>query len=110
MPPEDEHRSGPWPSGDQTAYLAKLLLDPARRGVGGIFQSNSLPKRAHRLGDIGQPAMSVGKNRNAGAPELLSELGLRVVHDREIRLQREDAFHVWVEQTANARDPIDFGR
>ena len=79
--------------------LPKAPVEAGREGQPSAAEELSDPRAElpHGPGDIGKPAMSVGKNRNTGARELLSELGLRVVHDREIWLQREDELHVWVE-------------
>src|SRR5919201_2251230 len=54
--------------------------------------------------------MHIAEQRNAGGRELCLQVGLRVVDDRQVRFQREQALHVRVEQSTEARQPLDFWR
>ena len=54
--------------------------------------------------------MPVAEHRHARAGELADEIGLRLVHDDKVRLQREDPFDVGIEQAADSREAADLGR
>ena len=64
--------------------------------------------------DVGEPRVLVVEHRNAGAVQPRDEVALRAVDDDEIRLEREDALEVRIDQRADARPasrpPAESGR
>ena len=56
------------------------------------------------------PRCVYGKNGMCARSSWLIEIGLRAVHDNQIRPQRQDAFDVRIDQSADPRKPLRFGR
>ena len=54
-------------------------------------------------GHVGQAGMAIVEHADAGARELLLQVGLAAVHDHQVRLQRKDALDIRIEQGADAR-------
>ena len=85
----------------------ELLLD-AR---GESAASSRVPARspsARMVADVGQSAVRVQEQRDSRALELLVEVGLCVVHDHEVRLERQHALDSRIEQP-DARQPFHLG-
>ena len=93
--------SYPCPDGGQP------LLDLLCRRLGGLLQPNPRAERSHGLGDVGQVPMHVWVDRNAGTLDLPLQLDLCVVHDDEIRPERQKPLDVRIDEAADAGNLLD---
>ena len=81
-----------------------------RRRIRGGRRADTGAERSHRFRDVGQAPMHVAEDRDPGACELALQLGLRVVHDDEIGLERKNALDAGIQEPADAREPLDLRR
>src|SRR5688572_2405022 len=94
-----EHEEHAW---TRTAHHAAAhRLEPrlhlADDAIGFEVVAGDAAKLADRIEDCRDAAMAIGEGADAGASDLLLQVGLGSVHDDEIRPQRQDALGIGVE-------------
>ena len=99
---EDKDRPRPWPPCDPLPHVGNVTprCDP-RAPAPALPLPTRVPSSRNGRGDVREAGMLIREHRDASALELRAQIGLSPVDHDQIRLQRDDALDVRIDEAAN---------
>ena len=102
--------SRPWLARRSAAKFGEPPLDARGQRIGGGLAAGPLAERANGRGHGAQVAVPVFVVANRRALQLRHQIGLTAVEQHEIRPERDDPFHIRIEERADSWKCLHFGR